>query len=148
MQPKAQFPKSHLDWKELLYMRSWQGEELVKFLYYVMVAFGIYNCISYIIIFTIDFGAGGFFLGLLIGLGVLFLTCLMARLFCEGLLSLFSVRDSISVGGQQQVPLPSTIPYNTPTMSATASSAYQQPNSSSSYQQGASPQVQQQYETL
>jgi len=145
MQSKAQFPKSQLEWKELLFMRTWQGEELVKFLYYVMIAFGIYNCISYIIIFTIDWGAGGFFLGVLIGIGVLFLTCLMARLFCEGLLSLFSVRDSIATSGQQAAPLPSTISsYNAPAMSPPS---YQQPNTSS-YQQGASPQVQQQYETL
>jgi len=146
--PKAPFPFSYLEWKELLFMRSWQGESMTKFLYYLMILVGVYQCINTIIILTIDLGVGGFFLGLFVGVVIMFLTFLFARLFCEALLSLFVIRDGIAANlanSNSSSNTGATLAFQ----SSSPSSVYPNvaPTNTVSYQQGALPN-QQPYESL
>ena len=96
-------------------MRSWQAARLVRALYYVGIAFSIWVFIEYrnknnisnscscIVSFTKALGAGGFFLGLLVGAIYFLLSIIASRIVSEVVLSVFVIRDSIAANGKLNV---------------------------------------------
>jgi len=92
---KAHFPTARFDLKEFFAWRNWQAESIVKTMYYVHMVMAVVYMVSYIVAYTIDWGVGGFFLGLLVGFLVMVVMIMYARVFCEVILSVFSMRDNI-----------------------------------------------------
>jgi len=92
---KAQWPNTHVEWRELLYMRSWQASGLVPITYYFLMIVGFIQFISNIVLYTVELGAGGFFLGLLIGAIIFIALLLFGRITSEIFLSIFAIRDTL-----------------------------------------------------
>jgi hypothetical protein len=44
---KAAFPEASLEWRELIFFRSWQAEALVKIFYYLILIVGLVHAITY-----------------------------------------------------------------------------------------------------
>ncbi|KAK5582869.1 hypothetical protein RB653_004458 [Dictyostelium firmibasis] len=89
------FPETRSNWKELLYLRSWQASGFVTVLYYFSFLVGLMYFIQNIVIFTKELGAGGFFLGLLYGTLYFISFILVARIGSEIVLSIFDIRDNV-----------------------------------------------------
>ncbi|KAN0006752.1 hypothetical protein ACTFIU_004943 [Dictyostelium citrinum] len=89
------FPETRSNWKELIYLRSWQASGFVTVLYYFSFLVGLMYFIQNIVLFTRDLGAGGFFLGLLYGTLYFIGFILAARIVSEIVLSIFDIRDNI-----------------------------------------------------
>ncbi|GAM26913.1 hypothetical protein SAMD00019534_100880, partial [Acytostelium subglobosum LB1] len=89
------FPMTYVEFKELIYMRSWQASGLLVFYYYFMLILGLFYFISSIVWQTKYHGVGGFFLGLLYGSLRLLLCWFIARLSTEVMLSILCIRDGI-----------------------------------------------------
>ncbi|EGG14329.1 hypothetical protein DFA_12099 [Cavenderia fasciculata] len=119
---ESPFPDTFLNWRELIYFRSWQASGLVPFVYYFLFIVGFILFISEIVVNTIAFKAGGFFLGLLYGIiqfiGIVF----GGRIMAEVVLSIFDIRDNIyrTAAGSNNVI--SHQPQPNPYMSSSASS--------------------------
>ncbi|EFA83077.1 hypothetical protein PPL_03865 [Heterostelium album PN500] len=139
---ESPFPDTYLNWRELIYFRSWQAAGLIPFFYYFCLILAVFFFLSEIIIFTIASGAGGFFLGLLYGTLQLLATIFAARIGCEVLLSIFDIRDNIY---KSSVNSSAPISHHQPTSSFPSSSSssdynaqqnkYQEPyNSGAPYQ--------------
>lgn len=52
---------------------------------------------------TLRLGVGGFFLGLVYGLGALILIVVATRVLCELALSIFSIRDTAEILSQRKL---------------------------------------------
>eukprot|EP00696_Hemimastix_kukwesjijk_P008835 gnl/Hemi2/21165_TR7017_c0_g1_i1.p1 gnl/Hemi2/21165_TR7017_c0_g1~~gnl/Hemi2/21165_TR7017_c0_g1_i1.p1 ORF type:complete len:163 (-),score=50.60 gnl/Hemi2/21165_TR7017_c0_g1_i1:149-637(-) len=93
---QSRFPDEPIVWTELVYFRDWQATGLVKIYYYFMLALGILSALGSLILMSIHGGVGGFFLGLLYTVILLFAFFLAARITAELCLSLFAIRDALT----------------------------------------------------
>jgi len=136
---KAPFPESELDIKELIFFRTWQAEGLIRVFYYFMLIIAIVQALSILITYSLIGGAGNVIAGLVYGVLSFFGVIISARLFCEALLSVCSIRDSVdALASASRAP------------TAAAEKQEESPIQSyqnSSFQGGAPPQTQQ-YDSL
>jgi len=104
---KARWPDTSVNWRELVHMRSWQAGGLAVIAYYFILAVAVIQLISYIVVFTESGGAGGFFLGLFIGVLMLIALFIFGRISLECVLSLFAIRDAIDDMASKGAPVTS-----------------------------------------
>jgi len=133
---KAPFPNgAGLSISELLFLRSWQAEALVKFYYYIGLVVCLLIYIYHIVYWTYALGVGGFFLGFLLGLITFTFTLFMLRISSEVILSIFVIRDATDSAA-------------TNSGGHSVGGAAPSPNQGLSYQGGGASKPQQTYETL
>jgi len=114
-QTRAIFPDTSMEFRELIFFRSWQAAGAVKLFYYLALVSSVVLFISTIVAYTILHGAGGFFWGFFVGLLSALGLILAARVSAEVVLSIFEMRDFLDVvrrnGSGSATPLASTVPY-------------------------------------
>jgi len=130
--PKARWPDTRTEWRELIHMRSWQASGLVVVGYYFLLVLAFIQFIANIVVYTVSMGAGGFFLGLFIGTLMAIAMIVFGRISVEATLSIYSIRDSVdematrgNAPGMTSFPVPvtsvSNIAYIPPTTNMTSS---------------------------
>ncbi|KYR02782.1 hypothetical protein DLAC_00244 [Tieghemostelium lacteum] len=92
---ESPFPETYTNWRELIYFRSWQATGIVPIIYYFSYIAAIIFFIAEIVTLSKEFGAGGFFLGLLYGTLELLAIILTTRVGCEIVMSIYDIRDNI-----------------------------------------------------
>jgi len=92
---RAAFPEGSFSFSELIFLRSWQAEGIVRFLYFINLFISLFVFVYIVVSTTIALGVGGFFLGFFVGVIVLIFGLLSTRVGCELVLSVFVIRDSI-----------------------------------------------------
>eukprot|EP01111_Echinosteliopsis_oligospora_P012220 TRINITY_DN4160_c0_g2_i1.p1 TRINITY_DN4160_c0_g2~~TRINITY_DN4160_c0_g2_i1.p1 ORF type:complete len:160 (-),score=41.42 TRINITY_DN4160_c0_g2_i1:46-525(-) len=92
------FPDTSVEWREMIYFRSFQAGGLAKILYYTAIVFGLIYLIVTIVDYTRVFGAGGFFLGLLYGVLYFIFVILGTRLTLEMCMALLLIKDRLGPG--------------------------------------------------
>ncbi|KAM9982657.1 hypothetical protein ACTFIZ_007193 [Dictyostelium cf. discoideum] len=141
------FPELRSNWRELIYLRSWQASGFVTVLYYFSFIVGLMYFIQNIVLFTRDLGAGGFFLGLLYGTLYFISFILAARIVSEIVLSIFDIRDNIyRISASSGPSIVSSGPSTSSYQGSYQQPTYQPPQPQQPQQQQQQPSQQQSYQ--
>merc|ERR1712110_82499 len=90
------FPEPHLNPKELIYFRSWQGAGLTRIFYYASLFFLLFQAIIRVIMISDTLGWKGFLVSSVSSFMNVVVGALGVRILCEIIMAIFSIRESLA----------------------------------------------------